>query len=115
MNTVIKGVVLGVVLALLAGIVVWLAIAYAGTYNVAAADTHADVVRWTLETATHRSVASRADEVELPESFSRQQVLEGAAQIAAITAFVDQLPGLSAGDYAAMTGDGGGHHHGGSE
>lgn len=181
MGSFVKGVVLGIVATLLAGIVVWLGVVYTGVYDVSAADAHADVVRWTLDRAMHRSVASRADEVELPESFSQEQIAEGAEhyartcehchgapgrdpaewsrgmrpepphlveeasewtpeqiywitdngikmtgmpafethfrpeEIEAITAFVSRLPGLSADEYAAMTGGEGGHHHGGSE
>lgn len=181
MRTIAKGVVLGVVAALLAGVAVWLSVVYTGVYNVAAADAHADVVRWTLDRAMHRSVASRADGTVLPERFSQAQVAEGAKhyahscehchgaagrdpaawsrgmrpepphlveeasewspqeiywitdngikmtgmpafgghhrpeEIVAITAFVTRLPGLSADEYAAMTGSDGGHRHGGTE
>ena len=82
MRDIAKGVVLGVVAALLAGIAVWLSVVYTGVYNVAAADAHADVVRWTLDRAMHRSVASRADETELPERFSQAQLAEGAKHYA---------------------------------
>lgn len=163
----------GIIITLLVGFAVWLGVAYSGAYNVAASDKHADAVRWTLETTMHRSVASRADDVELPE-ISDQLVAEGAGhysescaqchgapgkepagwsrgmrpepphlveaatewtteeiywiaengikmsgmpafgshhapeEIAAIAAFVSELPGLSPEDYAALT-DSGGH------
>ena len=165
----------GIIGTLLVAIAVWLAVAYSGAYNVAATDRHFDAVRWTLETTMHRSVSSRADDVELPE-ISEQLVAQGAGhysescvhchgapgkepaawsrgmrpepphlveaatewtteeiywiaengikmsgmpafgplhapeEIAAIAAFVSQLPGLSAADYAALTGGGQGHH-----
>lgn len=176
-----KGIALGVVATLLAGIAVWLGVVYTGVYDIAAADAHADVVRWTLDTAMHRSVARRAGEVELPEAFRQEQLAQGARlyahscehchggpgrdpaawsrgmrpepphlveeatewspreiywlvdngvkmtgmpafgahhrpeEIVAITAFVSRLPGLSAGEYAAMTGGGGEHRHGGTD
>lgn len=181
MGSLAKGLILGVVATLLVGIALWLGVVYSGVYNVGAADAHADAVRWTLDRAMHRSVASRAGEVELPETFTEAQVAEGARHYAhscvychgapgrepsewsrgmrpepphlveeasewtpeeiywithngikmtgmpafggdhgpedieAITAFVSRLPGLSADDYAAMTGgdggtDDGGHH-----
>ena len=168
------GVLGGIIGTLLVAIAVWLAVAYSGAYNVAATDRHFDAVRWTLETTMHRSVSSRADDVELPE-ISGQLIAEGAGhysescvhchgapgrepaawsrgmrpepphlveaatewtteeiywiaengikmsgmpafgphhapdEIAAIAAFVSQLPGLSAEDYAALTGGGHGH------
>ena len=73
----IKGFILGVLATLILGIAVWLSVAYTGIYNVAASDPHADVVRWTLETGMRRSVASRADEVTLPETFSQERIVEG--------------------------------------
>lgn len=82
MGSLAKGVVLGVVITLLAGIAVWLGVAYTGWYDVGAAEQHADIVRWTLETTQHRSVAGRADEVELPQSFSEAQLAAGAKHYA---------------------------------
>ncbi|WP_375263452.1 c-type cytochrome [Palleronia sp.] len=165
------GIVGGIIGTLLIAIVVWLAVAYSGAYNVAATDRHFDAVRWTLETTMRRSVSSRADDVDLPE-ISEQLIAQGAGyysescahchgapgkepaawsrgmrpepphlveaatewtteeiywiaengikmsgmpafgpqrgpeEIAAIAAFVSQLPGLSAEDYAALTGGG---------
>lgn len=171
-----KGIAVGVGATILFATAVWLIATYAGLYNVAASDAHADPVRWTLETTQHRSVAIRADDVELPERFSEEMVAEGSRhysescvhchgapgeepaawsrglrpepprltehathwspqeiywiaengikmtgmpafgshhgreELTAITAFVTQMPGLSADDYAAMTrGDGTAH------
>lgn len=64
------------------GISVWLTIVYSGAYNIAATDTHADVVRGTFDTTTHRSVANRAGKVELPERFSQELIAEGARHYA---------------------------------
>lgn len=178
MGTITKGLILGVVATLLVGIAIWLGVVYTGVYDVGAADMHGDAVRWTLDTAMHRSVASRADEVDLPETFTEAQVAQGARhyahscvqchgapgrepapwsrgmrpepphlveeasewspeeihwivdngikmtgmpafgpdhrpeEIVAITAFVTRLPGLSAGDYDAMTSGGADHDDG---
>lgn len=175
MRAMTKGLVIGVGGTLIFGIAVWLTVAYTGLYNIAASDTHADVVRWTLDTTMRRSVASRADEVELPATFSQERIAEGGRhyadscvqchgapgqepaewsrgmrpepphltevatewsteeiywivdngikmtgmpafgsrhgpeELAAIAAFVAQMPGLSPEDYAAMT-EVGGHH-----
>jgi mono/diheme cytochrome c family protein len=172
-----KGVVFGVLITVLLGVFAWLVIAYSGAYNVAASSPHADAVRWTLDTTMHRSVASRAADVELPNLDSRDLIAEGAGhyaetcvhchgapgqdpadwsrgmrpepphlveaatewtpeevfwivdngirmtgmpafgphhgpdQIVAITAFVKQLPGLSAADYRSLTGAAPAHGH----
>lgn len=82
MGSITKGLILGVVATLLVGIAIWLAVVYTGMYDVGAADAHADAVRWTLDTAMHRSVASRADEVDLPAEFTEAQVAEGARHYA---------------------------------
>lgn len=50
----------GVIATLLVTLGAWLIIVYAGLYNIAATDPHADVVRWSFETTLHRSVARRA-------------------------------------------------------
>ncbi|HEX2019297.1 MAG TPA: cytochrome c [Aurantimonas sp.] len=171
------GLALGVVGTILLAVAVWLTVAYTGAYNVAASDQHADVVRWTLDTTMHRSVANRAGAAGLPESFSGALIAEGARhyaescahchgtpggepagwsrgirpepphlteaaaewspeeihwivtngikmsgmpafgphhapeEIVALTAFVTSLPGLSADDYAALTGGAAGAAH----
>ena len=47
-----KGIAFGAVAMILVAVIVWLAFTYTGAYNVAATDTHADAVRWTLDTET---------------------------------------------------------------
>ena len=76
------GAALGVVATLLVAVVVWLTVAYTGAYNVAATDMHADAVRWTLNTTMHRSVSSRAEDIDLPEPVSEEMMAEGAEHYA---------------------------------
>lgn len=72
------GVVLGVVGTIVLAIAIWLGMIYTGAYNVAASDPHADVVRWTLDTTMHRSVAGRAASVDLPADPSDAVIAKGA-------------------------------------
>jgi len=83
----------GIVGTLLVGFAVWLTVAYTGVYNVAASDMHFDAVRWTFDTTMHRSVSSRADEVELPESFSEELIAEGAGYYSESCVYCHGAPG----------------------
>lgn len=100
MSSLIKGVALGVVGTLLVGVVVWLTVVYTGAYNVAASDRHADPVRWTFDTTMHRSVASRAEDVVLPESFTDEMVVDGAGHFAASCAHCHGAPGRDTADWS---------------
>ncbi|MBS1303449.1 cytochrome c [Loktanella sp. SALINAS62] len=84
------GAALGVVATLLVGIAIWLSVAY----NVAATDMHADAVRWTLDTTMHRSVSSRAQDIDLPESVSDGMLSQGAEHYAASCAHCHGGPGV---------------------
>ena len=76
------GVAMGVAGTVLVAIGVWIAVAYTGAYNVSASEMHADVVRWTLDTTMHRSVARRAGEIELPGNPSDDLLGKGAKHYA---------------------------------
>lgn len=93
MENLIKGAILGVVATLIIAVAAWLTVVYTGTYNVAATDRHADAVRWTLNTTMHRSVARRADEVAMPDSFAPEMVKEGAGRYAESCAHCHGAPG----------------------
>jgi mono/diheme cytochrome c family protein len=60
---------------------------------VAATDTHADAVRWTLDTTMHRSIANRAGGANLPERFSEDLIAEGAGRYAESCAYCHGAPG----------------------
>lgn len=78
----VAGVAMGVAGTVLVAIAVWMAVAYTGAYNVAATEMHADVVRWTFDTTMHRSVARRAEPIELPENPSDDLLRKGAKHYA---------------------------------
>lgn len=87
------GIALGVIGTFLAGIAIWLILTYTGAYNVAASAQHADVVRWTLDTTMHRSVANRAGEAAMPEEVSETVLAEGAKHYADSCAHCHGAPG----------------------
>lgn len=87
------GIAIGVIGSVLVIVAVWLAVAYTGAYNVAASDSHADIVRWTLDTTMHRSVKRRADGTSLPERFSSAQIAAGAMHYAEYCAHCHGTPG----------------------
>jgi len=87
------GIAMGIVGTILVAIAVWLTVVYTGAYNVAASDQHADAVRWTLDTTMHRSVASRAGGIELPENPSRELIAEGAGHYAESCVYCHGAPG----------------------
>lgn len=87
------GLALGIVGTILVAIAIWLGVVYAGAYNVAASDQHADAVRWTLKTTMHRSVARRAGGVALPETFPKELIAEGAHHYAETCAHCHGTPG----------------------
>jgi mono/diheme cytochrome c family protein len=90
-----SGLAAGAIAALLAGIAVWLVVAYTGIYNVAASDPHTDPIRWTFDTTMHRSVASRADDadIQLPENPSRELLTSGGRYYAETCVHCHGAPG----------------------
>lgn len=72
------GILFGAAGTVLLAIIVWMGTVYSGAYNIAASDTHGDVVRWTLDTSMHRSVRSRAEEVDFSEPPSNTLLAAGA-------------------------------------
>ena len=91
---------LGAVVTVLVAIAVWLTVVYTGAYNVAASDPHADAVRWTLDTTMHRSVASRAGEVRLPEAFPDDIIAQGAGEYAEYCAHCHGAPGQAPAEWS---------------
>lgn len=67
----------GFVLCLVVLIVAGTILLYSGWYNVAATEPHAALGRWILDTAKHRSIEARADEVQVPAEFSKAQIRRG--------------------------------------
>lgn len=93
MGAMTKGVVAGLLLAALAGVAIWVAVAYTGAYNVAATAQHADVVRWTLETTQRNSVIARAEGMPAPEAITDGMIAQGARHFATTCAQCHGAPG----------------------
>ena len=78
----------------------WLTVTYTGAYNVAASDRHADAVRWTLDTTMHRSVSSRAEEIDLPEVVPAELVAEGAGHYSETCVHCHGAPGVEPAEWS---------------
>jgi len=95
-----KGIVLGIVATLLVGVLTWLTVVYTGAYDVAATDPHADAVRWTLDTTVHRSVSSRAGDVDLPDLSSEALIAEGGGHYSESCVHCHGAPGQDPADWS---------------
>ena len=84
----------GVIATLLVAIEIWLTVVYTGAYNVAATDEHADLARWTFDTTFERSVASRAEPLDLPEVVTPELIAGGGPRYAAMCAHCHAGPGI---------------------
>lgn len=93
-RSLLTGFIGGVVGAVLLALLAWLGVIYTGAYNVAATDPHADVVRWSLDTSMHRSVARRAGGADLPDSVTEELVAEGAEHYAESCVYCHGAPGV---------------------
>lgn len=68
-----------IILAALIVVAAAVAFAYSGLYDVAASSGHTRVVDWYLDTLRERSVAVRADEVEVPTDLDQNRRIEAGA------------------------------------
>lgn len=67
---------------------------YTGLFNVAATEGHTPLVEWYLETVSERSIAARADEVEVPADLSDSaRVARGALAFSAMCQTCHGAPG----------------------
>ena len=79
--------------ALLLAVIVGGLIIWTGAYNFAATDAHASVVRSLIDTALHKSVASRADDLQAPE-FTDADLRHGAREFAEYCVHCHGAPGV---------------------
>jgi len=86
-------VVAGIAGTLAALAVIGLVVVYTGAYDVAASSGHTPLTRWAFETTMHRSVQSRADEVEVPEALAARAAA-GAAHYASMCQHCHGGPGI---------------------
>lgn len=70
---ILAGILIGWILVVAAGA----AYIYSGLYDIAATKPHNPLVRWAFDTTMERSVAARAEEVEVPDEFTEAQVQQG--------------------------------------
>lgn len=75
-------------LGMVGGLVVW-----SGAYNFAASEAHAGAVRSVIDTALHKSVASRADALEAP-TFTQNDLRRGAREFAEYCVHCHGAPGV---------------------
>lgn len=73
---------------------------YSGLYNIAASTPHFGPVAWLFHTTKHSSIERRADEGEAPESFSEEQVRQGAREFAETCVHCHGGPGVERTDWA---------------
>lgn len=89
LKTVIKTIVAMVVLLVIAT----LAFVFSGVYNVAASDPHMAVTHWLIERTVERSVALRADGIEVPPLSAHGMLLDGAASYEQMCSHCHSAPG----------------------
>lgn len=94
------GIALGIVATLVLAGAVGLWVVYAGAYNVAATDAHADLTRWALSTTSRNSIATRAEGLELPGTFTPEVIEAGAASYASMCAHCHAGPGVERAGWA---------------
>lgn len=100
MQSTIAHVLLGAVATVLIAITTWLIVVYSGAYNVSATDAHADVIRWSFNTAMRHSVAGRSGEIALPDQFTEAEFTEGAGHYAESCVHCHGAPGVEPADWA---------------
>ncbi|QLF71616.1 cytochrome c (plasmid) [Peteryoungia desertarenae] len=99
-SPVIFGIAIGAIGVILVGLIVWLTIVYAGLYNVAATDDHADVVRWSFDRTMERSIRRQAVDIDLPENPPEDVIAEGARHYAESCVYCHGAPGEDPTDWS---------------
>jgi mono/diheme cytochrome c family protein len=97
----IRGLLLGIVLTLLVAAGAWLGVVYGGAYDAAATSPGSAAERWTLETATRRSVSRQAGAIRIPVSVSPEMLEDGARRYAESCAQCHGAPGAEPADWSA--------------
>jgi mono/diheme cytochrome c family protein len=99
-SPVILGIAIGAIGVILVSLIVWLTIVYAGLYNVAANDDHADAVRWSFDRTMERSVRRQAVDIGLPENPPEDMIAEGARHYAESCVYCHGAPGEDPTDWS---------------
>ncbi len=88
----------GIVTCLVVLAAIGLAVMYTGAYNVAATEPHSAVGAWILHTTMENSVRSHAKGIEVPASFTEEQVREGSGHFSETCAMCHGAPGEKPGE-----------------
>lgn len=86
-------------LAVIAGIIV--AVAYTGSYNVAATEEHASFTRWVFDTTFRNSVESRASVEPVPAEISEAMIATGASEYKEYCQHCHAGPGAERAEWAS--------------
>lgn len=87
------GLATGILAVLLLFALVGLIIVYTGAYNVAATEEHSSLGRWAFDTTFHRSVKSRAADIEPPKNLTAM-IEQGATEYKAMCQHCHGGPGV---------------------
>ncbi len=99
-SVLLKGIAGGAVLAALFGLLLVLLVAYTGAYNIAASQDHSPFVRWVFSTTMNNSVATRAEELDVPTEFTTAQIEAGAQHYKAMCEHCHAGPGVDRAEWA---------------
>lgn len=94
------GILVGTLGVLLVLAVVGLFVVYTGAFNVAATEEHASLTRWAFDTTFHRSVETRADDIEPPADLM-SRVEQGAGEYKHMCQHCHGGPGVTRAEWAS--------------
>ncbi len=89
-----KNILAGVIAAALLGTVAATAFIWSGLYNIAADDPHYELTHSALETLRMRSVAARADGIEVPNLQDPERIRRGAGNYDSMCVICHLAPGV---------------------
>lgn len=84
-----------VVATLVGGGIATAALVYSGAYNVAADDPHMRLTHFVLDTLRMRSIAARADQIQVPDLSNPERIRRGAGNYDAMCVTCHLAPGVS--------------------
>lgn len=96
-----KNVVFTLVAVLVVGVLAALIFVYSGAYNVAATTENSSLKEWLLETTMEKSVASRADDIEVPDLSDDERLPSGASHYESMCVACHGAPGRERAEFAA--------------
>jgi cytochrome c5 len=73
-----RGVIVGIVGLIIAGVAIGAVVLFTGVYNMAASVPHTSLGLWVFETGKVKSIQAHAKGVKAPDSFTDKQIADGA-------------------------------------